>query len=195
MTYSLTFEATISLVLSFLYAAHAYIVFSHDTDLKTNEAVKEKIGSLPAGTGWIFLLVTVGLPLVCSICANFHLAPVQIPAEKSLWHVMPAFMYGLALTIFVLMITIEIGYLYDARFSSWKNYIIGALVLDLMSVLVFVAVLTKPVNVAEEQHIDSLFYILVSIGSLVSSCGTILISKIHSMVEGTNETRSDLQPA
>lgn len=185
-SYSLTFDATISLVLTIFYAIHLYKVISHNLDLRKHEELAEKIDSLPSGTSWNFMLVTVGLPLVCSLCASFHLNPITIPEKNTILNVLPAFLYGAAVTIFVLMITIEIGYLYDSRVSHWKSYIIGALVLDIMALLSFLSVLPPPkmVTVGEtpEIAINSIFFALVSLGSLLSSCGTILISKLHSLV-------------
>lgn len=188
VSFSFTFEATISIILSIFYAIHSYKVISYHVDLRKNENTSRKIDELPPGTGWNFMLVTVGLPLVCSLCASFHLNPIVIPSNKEFIDIMPSFLYGAAITIFVLMITIEIGYLYDSRVSEWRTYIIGALVLDLMALLSFLSVLNAPPMVAlgdtSEIVINSLFFSLVSLGSLISSCGTILISKVHSLVGG-----------
>ncbi|XHY23371.1 hypothetical protein ViNHUV68_41720 [Vibrio sp. NH-UV-68] len=183
--------AGVSLVLLGVYLIHFWVVYLRHNELLANESTQNQVESLPQGHRWVFLLVTVGLPLICSFCASWVSNPVNVPSGATISMVMPAFLFNMAISIFVLMITIEIGYLYDDRISLWKNYVVAAFVIDFIALLLFLVVIKPPAEVVTGNTVLTLiFFALVSIGSLVSSCGTIYYSKIHSLVS-TSEGELD----
>ncbi len=180
---NITLASTLAFILLMIYAFHTYVVISHHFNIIENEVLAQRIESLPAGNGWIFLLVTVGLPLACSICAGWVNSPIIIPENSSAINVLPSFLFNVAVSIFVLMITIEIGYLYDDRTTKWRPYIIGALIIDIIALLCFLTIVSPPEKVViTNAEVNSFFFGLVSLGSMVSSCGTIYLCKLHATV-------------
>jgi hypothetical protein len=184
---SLDFETSatgiISLILLGIYLIHLYIIYSRHTELIEIPETAQRFESLPSGTTWIFLLTTIGLPLFCSIIANWVTSPIVIPIGASVSGHLKIPFYNLAISVFVLMITIEIGYLYNDNTTKWRAYIVAALIIDLMALLTFLVIVKPPTNLDEGYTI--LFFIMVSLGSLISSCATIYYAKIHSVI-GSN---------
>ncbi|HAS6890715.1 hypothetical protein [Vibrio harveyi] len=177
-------EYVVSLGLLAVYLVHIFFVYSRHSELLENSEISQKVGDFPSGHAWVFVLVTIGLPLFCSFCASWVGNPVVVPEQGTVQMVLPFFLFNLAISIFVLMITIEIGYLYDDRIKSWRPYVIAALVVDLIALLLFLVVVKRPEAVVKGDT-DTLvvFFGLVALGSLISSCGTIYYSKIHSLIE------------
>ncbi len=179
-----TLEATIALLLLVIYGGHTFVVISQHFNLRSNDsALSQKIDNLPAGNGWIFILVTVGLPFFCSLCAGWVANPPIIPANQTVVNILPSSLFSVAISIFILMITIEIGYLYDERVVKWRAYIIGALIIDIIALMCFLTIVGLPDKViTESAGVNSFFFGLVSLGSVISSCGTIYLCKLHSVV-------------
>ena len=179
-----TLEATIALFLLIIYTGHTLVVISQHFNLRSkNSDLSQKIDDLPAGNGWIFILVTVGLPFFCSLCAGWVVNPPVIPDEQTVINILPSFLFGVAISVFILMITIEIGYLYDERVVQWRAYIIGALIIDIIALMCFLTIVGLPEKtIVEGAGVNSFFFGLVSLGSMISSCGTIYLCKLHSVV-------------
>lgn len=178
-------DGVVSLFLLAAYLIHFYVSYSRHGELLAVDDATERRNSLPYGTTWVFLLTTIGLPLFCSLCASWVMSPVVVPEGFKVYEVLPAPFFNLSISVFVLMITIEIGYLYNGAASSWRPYIIAALILDLMALLTFLVVVEPPVLEPNNSNaiLAILLFLVVSIGSLCSSCGTIYFAKIHSVID------------
>ena len=79
------------------------------------------------------------------------------------------------------MITIEVSFLYNKASSNWQGFIIGALVIDIIALLMFLGIVKPPeLVVLDSSALLITFFTLVGVGSLASSCATIYYAKIHS---------------
>jgi hypothetical protein len=184
MDFNLGVNAIAGLFLLIGYLIHFVVAYSRHSQLMETEEIKNRLESLPIGTTWFFFLATIGLPLFCSLCAGWVTNPV-IPVENiDVVKMLPAPFFNVAISIFILMITIEIGFLYNDSALKWRAFIQAALILDLIALLTFLVVVKPPTAVIEASSgLLIFFFILVAIASLVSSCATIYFAKIHSVID------------
>ena len=182
MSLYLKMNAVISLLLLISYVIHLWITYSRHNEIMVNDAaVRKKIDALPKGNIWLFLLITIGLPLFFSLYASWVTNPLELVDSQPLVNLLPAPFFTLAISIFVLMITIEVSFLYNKASSNWQGFIIGALVIDIIALLMFLGIVKPPeLVVLDSSALLITFFTLVGVGSLASSCATIYYAKIHS---------------
>lgn len=182
MSLYLKTSAIISFLLLLAYVAHFWMTYSRHSQIMTNDdAIRQRIDQLPKGDVWLFLLITIGLPLFFSLYSSWVTNPMEVVDEQSLVDLLPAPFFTFAISIFVLMITIEVSFLYNKASTNWQAFIIGALVIDIIALLVFLGLIKPPEKIVPESSILLIvFFVAVGIGSLLSSCATIYLAKIHS---------------
>lgn len=168
-----------------LYAAHAYFVVRKQSKLKTkDEQFWYFVRRENSDAIWTFLLVTCFLPLgitIISVAAD-SLNPSDLAkgATRSAFLLKNgAFLFwGLSKSVFVLMITLEISYLYNSRSAEWQPMITSALVLDILAFLLFTSLLQEDSRTAAKAEPVTIgLMAFVGLASFSSSFLTILFTR------------------
>ena len=128
------------------YIAHFWCVLNNETDLagmENNE--KDKYSSWKRNRQkhyfFTFPVLTLLVPLALSFVSNFvgqNGVFNLYTDDPRTFVIMSA--YYISRSVFILMITLEISYLYILTQSDWRALLLVAMILDLIAYCVFVAV-------------------------------------------------------
>lgn len=177
-----------------LYGLHATFVIRKQRRLTKDDPEYRMFGRDGSSDAiWTFLLVTCFLPLgitVISVAAD-SIKPADLmefasgrgqsmveSSERSSPLNAAFLSWGLAKSVFVLMITLEISYLYNSRSSEWQPMITSALVLDILSFLLFTSLLQEDNRTPSSTTVPTMLLMgLVGGASFLSSFLTILYTR------------------
>ena len=174
-----------------LYGLHAIFVTRKQKTLTLEDPefrLFSRNGS--SDTIWTFLLVTCFLPLGITVIsvASDSITPAELMARNATVQNETAqtnlplhaafLLWGLAKSVFVLMITLEISYLYNSLSAKWRPMITSALVLDILSFLVFTTLLPQDNRTPSSATWVTMSLMgLVGTASFLSSFLTILYTR------------------
>ena len=169
------------------YIRHIVYVRSIEIGIETQgenaEAYKAFKAEQDERFKWPFLLVTIVLPLVSSLVSTSVAQPVAAGAEPASWLRITTAFYLLAKAVFILMITVEISYWYNLDRQStrhWRPPLTGALILDFLSLLIFLVII-RPPTPGMSNVFTAGFLLATACASFLSSYLTIYYTRVYQL--------------
>ena len=169
------------------YVVHIGVVWKHSRDLgnPTNRS-REPFGNYIANdwrdpTRWTFLLSTILLPIGLyfvseTFSSNGILSQVGRSSGGVIWQHLA---YTFSMAVFIIMITLEISYIYNLLHDYWRKILTGALTLDFIAFLGYSLIGEPQQTYLEPAIFETMFLFLAGFASLISSFLTLYFTRTH----------------
>ena len=180
-----TYEIVILLsciVLMFFWICHIYMIDKKLKELDRSKRPKIAIYSsqMPGWFSphrWAFFLVVIFLPVGLSIISRI------LPMEKPVF--LPELAYHFAVSVFIIMITLEIAAIYNLPDNKsnnvWRPMLTAALTIDLLAFIGFSLTNEPPENEITLGPFMITFYVASGIISIVSTFLTLYVARTYEL--------------
>lgn len=169
------------------YIFHIFVVYKHlrDLDNPTNRS-SEPFGNYIANdwrdpTRWTFLLSTILLPIgLYFVSETFSSNGILSQADRSSGVIWQRLAYTFSMAVFIIMITLEISYIYNLVDDYWRKILTGALTLDFIAFLGY-SLMGEPQQTYLNEPVifNAVFLFLAGLASLISSFLTLYFTRTH----------------
>lgn len=198
------FSVVIFALLSIFYLIQIYLACTkgmvlrdairpNSTNGKTNLflALKTFDGGL-SNSIWAFLILGIFLPVMLASMSNVvpilhgRLIPPQSPVTP-----LSASPFYIYISLIMILITLEFSYIHNLRkeASEWITFLLVALVLDLITLLILIFVLTPPIE--WKTKISSITQFMMAFTALCSLLSTFLVLVLARVAGALNEKTID----
>ena len=181
------------IVLLFLYITHTIVVFNkrksmHKLENRDGRLFKSYIPtSFSDPDRWTFIVTTIALPVGVYLVSELFSSDgirnntTGVPALAA-----PRAAYSFSMSVFIIMIALEVSYISNLIKHDWRQLLTGALALDLVSFLGY-SLMERPspadypaLNEFQRSVIvSSVFFLVTGVASLVSSLVTLYSARTY----------------
>ena len=132
---------------------------------------------------WTLSLVTITLPLALSLVSELFghdgiLELYKNSPKQSLSIQFSKLAFHFSESIFFVMLTLEIAYLYDLKNTNWRNLITASIILNLIGFSFFLVIGEPNTDAVNYHPLTAIVVALSGISSLIASFRTILYSRV-----------------